>query len=138
VTGGGHDQGGHRHGTNPHHTTTTGPSSPSGPSGPTGTHGPSATTTSQTGGGRTHQQSHQRGTAGGTEVAGLLLQDTGTEAAPTPDLAVQQATAAAPVPRHVWSWPWRWAGVLVVPLLIGLGMVGESLPLRRGLTRMRS
>ena len=30
----------------------------------------------------------------------------------------------------------EWAAVLLLPLLIGLGMVGESLPLRRRLARM--
>ena len=38
------------------------------------------------------------------------------------------AAAAPRAPTEArWAWQWKWAGILVVPLLVGLGMAGESL-----------
>ncbi len=138
--GGGHQQGGHPGGSprpHPGHPTTGATDGPTaGPSdgptaGPTG-HASTGPTTR-----RTTSHAHRRRAPSGAHIlSGRLLVVSQTQAAPPPSLALQQATAAQEAARLHQHWPWRWAWLLAVPLLIGLGMAGESLQLRRRLARM--
>jgi hypothetical protein len=75
--------------------------------------------------------------AGGDRVKGLLLQGAQVFSAPPSSRTVPRISAAAESPADAWSLPWRIFGGIGVPIaLIGLGMAGEALQLRRRVTRM--
>jgi hypothetical protein len=69
-------------------------------------------------------------------VAGQVLDGAQAFAAPLPNKQLQAIEPAKARPREHWSVPWKLASVLVVPLLVGIGMAGEALALRRRVTRM--
>jgi len=68
------------------------------------------------------------------EVAGRLLLASQVYAVPKDTVQASQAASARAPGRLNRSW-W-WTASLLIPLLIGLGVVGESLQLRRRLARM--
>jgi hypothetical protein len=134
VTGGGHHQGGGPG----HHPRPQGQSGGTHVTGsPQGPAGISATTTSvpSTDRGQRHGR-HAPTASGGTPLSGRLLLASQSEAVPTLKVAPQEATSAHIDPVTHWSWPWKWTGILIVPTLIGLGMAGEALHLRRRVARM--
>jgi hypothetical protein len=74
---------------------------------------------------------------GGDTVAGLVLQGAKVYAVPEPSRTVPQISAAAERPTDHWALPWRILVGVGIPLaLIGLGMAGETLQLRRRVARM--
>ncbi|HEX4471046.1 MAG TPA: PKD domain-containing protein [Nocardioides sp.] len=86
--------------------------------------------------GRTKQHSSPPG-QGGQSVTGQLLDGAQVFVAPAPTRSLPQVEPAQARPRDSWSLPWRIVGGVGVPLmLIGLGMAGEALQLRRRVARM--
>jgi hypothetical protein len=99
--------------------------------------GPGAGQQSTTHGAPRHQSGDQRGgTKTGQAVSGQLLAASAAFVVPE---KVPTVTAALAPTKHTdphWAWQWKWTAILLLPLLVGLGMAGESLQLRRRLARM--
>jgi hypothetical protein len=133
--GSGHHQGGDTNGSPAPQSPTPNPgdaTSGSGPNTAPGT-GHTATAVGDPGTRSGHQQGGPRA---GRPVSGQLLAASAAFVVPEqrPSATAAAAPRAPTEPR--WAWQWTWAGILVVPLLVGLGMAGESLQLRRRLARM--
>ena len=133
--GHGHHQGGHVHGNaNPQSPTHPGDATNPG-SGPNTA--PGAGHTSTAGGNPGSHSGHQHGgPKAGTPVSGQLLAASAAFVVPEQRPSVTAAAAPSTPTGPQWAWQWKWASVLLLPLLVGLGMAGESLQLRRRLARM--
>ena len=135
VKGHGHHQGGHVHGSSQPQSPTTTPEDVNPSAGPSTSPGSGHTsTTNDDPGTRTGHQ--QGGPKAGRAVSGQLLTASAAFVVPQqrPSVTAAAAPRAPTEPREARQW--KWAAILVLPLLVGLGMAGESLQLRRRLATM--
>ena len=135
VKGHGHHQGGHVHGSTQPQSPTTDPGGGTPSSGTNNAPGAGHTSTANTDPGTRSGHRHG-GPRGGRTVSGQLLAASAAFVVPEQRPSVTAAAAPRAPTEARWAWQWKWAGILVVPLLVGLGMAGESLQLRRRLARM--
>ena len=129
----GSDHGHHHHNQGGHHGSKQQPPAPS-----TGHHSTQRAHQPGSSGPVRHQRhQRQKPPGNGPTVAGLLLTGAQVYAVPRPSRAVPQTVAAEQRPADSFSVPWRIALGIAVPLaLLGLGMAGEALQLRRRVARM--
>ena len=135
IGGNGTHQGTHVNGSPDPQSPTSQPGETTAGTGPgtTSSTGPTSTAPSDP---STRSGHDQGGPAAGRQVSGTLLAASAAFVLPRQKPSVTAAAAVSVATKRPWAWQWKWAGIFVFPLLVGLGMAGESLQLRRRLAKM--